>query len=145
MYVDLSKINIYRYLQQSFYCMLVCLSVQISTPAVFCMFSLQMPTTPQLGLKRPRTIIDRDDLVEEGDYEEDLLLLQSEIAKAHPKRKVIRKLMKTTFMGRRKWILSDRPVVSEILDCFPQLKKVKYVSYIVNNDIQLYLVEWSPY
>ena len=62
------------------------------------------------------------------DYDENLSLLQGELVKEKPKSKKVRKLMKTTFGGRRLWILTDRPAVAEVLNVFPTLKKMKYVS-----------------
>ena len=37
--------------------------------------------------------------------------------------------MDKTFCGRHKWIVEDLPPVCQVLDVFPQLKKLSYVSY----------------
>ena len=67
----------------------------------------------------------------EQQYEDDVQRLQCELAKENPKRKTIRQLMKSTFPSRRYWIKQDRPVVAEVLDCYPKLKDMKYVSSLV--------------
>ena len=54
--------------------------------------------------------------------------LQDEIVKEKPSRKTIKLLMKSTFIGRRQWIKSDSPLVGEVLEVFPEIKKTKYVS-----------------
>ena len=62
------------------------------------------------------------------DYQEKLQLLTDEYAKDKPKRKTVKNLMKTTFQGRRKWILQDSPPIEDVLKSFPSLKKEKFVS-----------------
>ncbi len=57
------------------------------------------------------------------EYEENLSSFQAELTKDHPNRKQLKTLMKSTFSGRRSWIRSDRPSLSEVLDVFPTLKK----------------------
>ena len=60
-----------------------------------------------------------------------MALLQGEIAKAKPSQKQLRKLMRSTFDGRRQWILNDRPVLAEILDVFPHMKEIRYVNHLL--------------
>ncbi len=67
------------------------------------------------------------------EYEENLSSFQAELTKYHPNRKQLRK---STFSGRRSWIRSDRPSLSEVLDVFPTLKKRKFVSLIIVFDIR---------
>ncbi len=78
-----------------------------------------------IGTKRKRTTTSTSD-----DYEESLGNFQAELAKDIPNRKQLKTLMKSTFSGRRSWIRSDRPSLSEVLDVFPTLKKTKFVSLL---------------
>ena len=61
------------------------------------------------------------------DYNTNLCILDEELLKDHPKHKVLRRLMASTFLGRRKWVLQACPPVQERLIKFPLLKKSKYV------------------
>ena len=58
-------------------------------------------------------------------YESNLALLQEHLAKPNQEISEIKSLMNATFAGRIKW---DVPPVYQIIDMFPPLKKVKYVS-----------------
>ena len=51
------------------------------------------------------------------------------IGKDTPDEEIITVLMDKTFCGRHKWIVQDLPPVCQILDVFPRLKKLSYVSY----------------
>ena len=61
-------------------------------------------------------------------YESNLALLQEHLAKPNQEISEIKSLMNATFAGRMKWIIVDVPPVNQIIDLFPPLKKVKYVS-----------------
>lgn len=63
-------------------------------------------------------------------YESEVADLQIELDKERPKKKTIKRLMKSTFLGRRHWITKDQPVVREVLEVFPCLSQSKYVSEI---------------
>ena len=68
-------------------------------------------------------------LSEEGSsYEQNLADLTSEYSKPNPSTAKIKKFMKSTFTGRRSWILNDTPTVSEVINVFPSLKLSTRVS-----------------
>lgn len=72
-----------------------------------------------------------DILLTEGEssaYESNVLLLSEEHAKEQPSLARIKRLMKETFGGRRKWILTDLPQVHSVLEIFPALKNSNRVS-----------------
>lgn len=54
--------------------------------------------------------------------------LEKEEPKTITNRSAIKSLMKETSSNRRKWIVLDRPPVSEILQVFPSLKEYDYVN-----------------
>ena len=58
--------------------------------------------------------------------------LNSKLQKGKPKRKRLRKTMKETFPGRRKWIREICLSIQDILSNFPLLKKSEYVSLILH-------------
>ena len=45
-----------------------------------------------------------------------------EHGKPSPSMAKIKRLMKSTFPGRRAWIVNDTPTVSEVISVFPALK-----------------------
>ena len=49
----------------------------------------------------------------------------------NPSKKKVKRLLKSTFMGRRKWVIDDIPPVRTVLDVYPALQKSRYVSYIM--------------
>lgn len=55
-------------------------------------------------------------------------LLKTEMAKARPDFDSVSGLLKRTFVKRRQWILDTTPNVSDIIEEYPCLKKVCYVS-----------------
>lgn len=61
-------------------------------------------------------------------YADLMATLENELQKENPKGKRVRRAMKDTFAGRRKWIQDSCPPVSDIIDKFPLLKESKYVS-----------------
>lgn len=61
-------------------------------------------------------------------YEVESEELCAELGKERPKKKIVRKLMKSTFLGRRQWITTDQPIVTEVLKKFPCLSQSRYVS-----------------
>ena len=65
---------------------------------------------------------------EPAKYDEDVSSLKEEWATEKPSRKVVRALMRSTRTHRNRWIRSDMPHIEEILQTFPCLKKIKYVS-----------------
>ena len=66
---------------------------------------------------------------EEGtSYGKNLADLTAEHSKPNPSTAKIKKLMKSTFAGRRAWILNDTPTVSEVTSVFPSLKLSSWVS-----------------
>lgn len=65
---------------------------------------------------------------EVASHEECMLKLQEECQQTKPSKKKLQKLMKSTYTGRRAWIIKDAPPVEEILETFPPLKKSKHVS-----------------
>ena len=65
---------------------------------------------------------------EDSDYQRHLAKLDKELRRQSPRTKKIGRLMKKTFAERQRWIRTDRPRVSEVLDVFPPLKKSKGVS-----------------
>lgn len=71
-------------------------------------------------------------------YESEIAELQIELGKNRPKKAVVKKLMKSTFLGRREWITKERPLIHVVLDKFPCLSKSKYVRKLctlVYNDV----------
>lgn len=54
--------------------------------------------------------------------------LTDEQKRDNPSVSTIKRLMKSTFVGRRSWIQKDTPSVSEIIDVFPALKESNRVS-----------------
>ena len=79
--------------------------------------------------KRPRggevTIITD----EVASHEECVLQLQEECKQTKTsKKKKLKRLMKSTYNGRRAWVIKDAPPVTEILEILPPLKKPKHVS-----------------
>ena len=55
-----------------------------------------------------------------------------EYAKEQPSLGKIKMLMKTTFVGRRKWILTDMPQVHTVLEVFPALRTSNRVCFECN-------------
>ncbi len=55
----------------------------------------------------------------------------AEASKERPSTKVIRRLMRTTFPRRRKWIVEASPSVPSVLESYPALKTTKYVSIML--------------
>ena len=71
-----------------------------------------------------------NDIVEDEDpssYKSDMAKFQAELGKDKPKRAAVKKLMKSTFIGRREWITKERPLIHVVLDKFPCLSQSKYV------------------
>ena len=68
---------------------------------------------------------------EDSDYQTHLAKLNKELRRQSPRTKKIGRLMKKTFAERWRWIRTDCPRVSEVLDVFPPLKKSKGVSLIL--------------
>lgn len=64
-------------------------------------------------------------------YQSKLALLSEEHLKEEPSIGKIKKLMKDTFSGRRKWILLDLPQVHNVLEVFPALKKSDRVNTLI--------------
>ncbi len=62
------------------------------------------------------------------EYTHQLEELAGEHNKQEPSRRIIKKLMKLTFSGRRSWILKDTPTVSEVILVFPSLQSSSAVS-----------------
>ena len=54
--------------------------------------------------------------------------LTEEQKRDNPSISKIKRLMKSTFTGRRSWIQKDTPSVSEIIDVFPALRQSNRVS-----------------
>ena len=78
--------------------------------------------------KRPRggeVTITTDEV---ASHEECVLQLQEECKQTKPSKKKLKRLMKSTYNGRRAWVIKDAPPVTEILEIFPPLKKPKHVS-----------------
>ena len=50
-------------------------------------------------------------------YELNVKHLSDELAKEKPSRKTVRSLMKETFRGRRRWVLTDSPPVMDYALC----------------------------
>lgn len=105
---------------------------------------------------RPGSQIDYSDATQVT-YTEGLKAIEEEYKQSKPSSKVIRQLMRTTYdgkcaecivaarvlmvyvsvvhmyiyyvhVGRRRWILDESPEVTKVLECFPALKKLRYVS-----------------
>ena len=70
------------------------------------------------------------DMTEEAVINYDVLVreLAEEERKDNPKNSKIKKLMKKTFDGRRKWINDDMPSVIEVVELFPSFKISSWVS-----------------
>ncbi len=60
-----------------------------------------------------------------------LKLLDIELKKQNPSKKVVKKLMESSFCGRRRWIKQTCPALTEILAQFPPLKQMIHVSVIL--------------
>ena len=70
---------------------------------------------------------------EEGTtYEKCLADLTAEHNKPSPSVAKIKRLMKSTFTGRRAWILQDTPTVCSVINVFPALKSSARVSTTCN-------------
>ena len=69
-------------------------------------------------------------LTEINSYEENVEQLTNELSKDHTQTGKVKRLIKKTFMGRRQWIKTDRPSVSDVLGTFPLLKKSLGVSIV---------------
>lgn len=54
--------------------------------------------------------------------------LTEEQKRDNPSVSKVKRLMKSTFTGRRSWIQKDTPSVSDIIDVFPALKQSNRVS-----------------
>ncbi len=83
--------------------------------------------------------LEADETVENNaDYLEALSELKQECDKKRKKNHArIKELMDETFIGRRTWILNDRPLVTEVLDTFPPLSTTKAVSGFSHNFVFL--------
>jgi len=65
---------------------------------------------------------------EDTSYQEEVKELEEECKKEKPRRKKLRKLMQATYIGRRDWIIHDKPTVDRIVEIFPPMKKPTHVS-----------------
>lgn len=77
-----------------------------------------MPTESDI-LTADETELECDELTEK---------LAKEWSKETPKRKRVLKLMGKTFAGRRKWIVNETPVLSDIVKKFPGFHMYNCVS-----------------
>ena len=68
---------------------------------------------------------------QEGEYDipfdEAFASLQKEWAKSKPKQKTVRKFFNATLKQRHMWIQDTCPIVSDILERYPMLKKPRWV------------------
>ncbi len=78
--------------------------------------------------KQPRACNEDEEAEQSAGDRDYMLKLNDELRKKSPRAKKIKRLMKKTFAERQRWIRTDRPGVSEVLDVFPPLKKSKGVS-----------------
>ena len=77
------------------------------------------------------------------EYQSNIQSLSDELEKEKPSRKTVRKLMKDTFTGRRGWLLADSPPVTEVVEVFPPIKQVKFVSLpylVMHTCMQIYFM-----
>ncbi len=58
--------------------------------------------------------------------------LETEEKREEPRNGKIKKMMKQSFAGRRRWIVEDVPTVLDVLEVFPSFKKAETVSAIKN-------------
>ncbi len=86
--------------------------------------SLQPPS------KRWRVDPDENDEISEQEYMEAVSEIKSEWKKAKKNRNQtgVKDLMEVTFATRRKWISSERPLVTDVVENFPCLSSTKVVS-----------------
>lgn len=61
-------------------------------------------------------------------HSRNLTLLQEEMDKLKPSNKNVKNLMTRTFLNRREWILNSEVAISKIIEVYPCLEHVTYVS-----------------
>lgn len=61
------------------------------------------------------------DNITDEEYFKAIRHLKAELAKLHPKTRVIKELMDKTFVRRREWITTELPIIEEVINVFPAL------------------------
>ena len=63
------------------------------------------------------------DATQQEKYEVNIAALKVELEKTKPSNSTVKRLMVSTFEGRRTWVKNDTPSVEDVLDVFPPLKE----------------------
>ena len=79
--------------------------------------------------KRPRSVHQPMTPEDNEVYEEHIEELHEEVTKDKPNRKQVKRLMRATYTGRRRWVENDLPRVAVVLEKFPPLREPKHVSH----------------
>ena len=81
--------------------------------------------------KRPRRVHQLMTPEDNEVYEEHIEELHEEVAKDKPNRKQVKRLMRATYTGRRRWVENDLPRVAVVLEKFPPLREPKHVKSLL--------------